>query len=68
LERLLDAVDTLETFPLRCPLDQKQSTAHGVAVHQMVFERTYVLRYVVDEQSHDVIIVSFRHGAQQEPR
>lgn len=65
LVRLLDAIDTLEEMPHRNGLDERQTQIHGADVYRMVFERTYLVFYTIDQECSRVNIVSFRNGAQE---
>lgn len=62
LSRLFDAVDSLEEFPTRFSIDDRQSARVGATVHRLTFERTCVLLYSVNDPSNTVLIHSFRHG------
>lgn len=63
--RLLASIDKLAEMPRRFAVDQEQTQIHGTEVHRMVFERTYLVFYTVDDENHRVNVVSFRHGAQE---
>jgi plasmid stabilization system protein ParE len=65
LVRLLDAINELELMPHRYGVDEGLTGAHGTDVHRMVFERTYLVFYAIDEKRGRVNVVSFRHGAQE---
>ena len=65
LARLLNVIDTLEQLPKRHLVDKRQTQIHGTDVHRIVFERTFLVFYTIDEKHRHVNIVSFRHGAQQ---
>jgi plasmid stabilization system protein ParE len=67
LVRLLAAVKTLENLPKRHRVDQRQTAATGTEIRRLVFERTYLLFYTVDDVRRRVDIVSFRHGAKENP-
>lgn len=61
--RLLKAIDELETLPRRHPVNDAQTAEHGVEIRRMVFEKTYLIFYTLDEDTRRVVVVSFRHGA-----
>jgi plasmid stabilization system protein ParE len=63
LSRLLDAIDTLEHLPARHEVDAVQSKLLGTNVYRMVFERTYLVHYTIEESRGGVYVLSFRHGA-----
>jgi plasmid stabilization system protein ParE len=44
-------------------VDEQASDRLGYIVHKVVFERTYLIHFVVDERAATVRIVNFRHGA-----
>jgi plasmid stabilization system protein ParE len=64
-DRLLAAVGMLERMPRRFVLDRDQTKILGVKVHRLVFERTYLVFYAVDDAQKRVNVLSFRHGAQE---
>lgn len=66
LARVVDAVDALEQFPDRHGVDEAEPDLHGVELRRMVFERTYLVFYAIDEGRNCVNIVSFRHGARHQ--
>ena len=63
LRRVRAAVASLEVMPTRHGVDDVQTAALGLPVHRLVFERTYLIFYVVDEAAQHVRVVIFRHGA-----
>jgi plasmid stabilization system protein ParE len=65
LARLLEEIDTLEQMPQRYGLDEYQTRTHGTDVHRMVFERTYLVFYTIDQERSRVDVISFTHGAQE---
>jgi plasmid stabilization system protein ParE len=67
LNRLLAAIETLEQIPRRFKVDPDQTQMHGIDVHRLVFERTYLVFYTVDDARRRVNVVSFRHGRQEPP-
>ncbi|HEY2589843.1 MAG TPA: type II toxin-antitoxin system RelE/ParE family toxin [Tepidisphaeraceae bacterium] len=67
LNRLLAAIETLEQIPRRFIVDPYQTQMHGIEVHRMVFERTYLVFYTVNDEQRCVNVVSFRHGRQKPP-
>ena len=44
-------------------LDADTRDRLGYPVHKLVFERTYLIHYYVDEAGNVVRVVRFRHGA-----
>ncbi|HZZ44678.1 MAG TPA: hypothetical protein VFE58_17210 [Tepidisphaeraceae bacterium] len=44
-------------------IDEVASKSMGVTVHKLVFERTYLIHYVVQEKERVIEIINFRHGA-----
>ena len=68
VNRLMAAIDALEQIPRRFIVDPDQTRMHGIEVHRMVFERTYLVFYTVDDKRRRVNVVSFRHGAQEPPK
>jgi len=52
-------------MPQRYGVDKQQTQLHGTDVYRMVFERTYLVFYTIDETHGRVNVVSFRHGAQE---
>lgn len=62
LRRLRLAVEKLELMPDRNGVDAEQSAVLGFEVRRMVFERTYLVFYVVDEAERRVTVTIFRHG------
>ncbi len=67
LARVLDAVRTLQFMPERFAVDQRQSADLGHEVRRLVFERTYLLFYAIDDVRQHVNVVVFRHGARRGP-
>ena len=65
--RLLATVDSLEFMPERYQVDPAQTAARGTEVRRLVFERTYLLFYVIDHARLQVTIVLFTHGARRMP-
>ena len=43
--------------------DRAASARLGFIVHKVVFERTYLIHYHIDEKARVVRVVNFRHGA-----
>lgn len=62
-ERALAAIDSLQTFPNRCPIapenEYRDYTIRALKVDQCLF------LYAVDDESRAVRIIAFRHGHQQ---
>ena len=44
-------------------VDQDASEQLGYTVRKLVFERTYLIHYRVDERAEQIRVVGFRHGA-----
>ena len=65
LARLVETVDALQQMPGRHGLDEYQTQIHDIDVRRLIFERTYLLYYTIDEDHGRVNIVSFRHGAKE---
>jgi plasmid stabilization system protein ParE len=65
ISRLLDAMDSLDTFPKRHKLI-KDTHALGVPIRSMPV-RPYLVRYHVDDVNRVVTILSVRHGARRPP-
>jgi plasmid stabilization system protein ParE len=63
-ERLLAAIRKLADFHGHA-IDEDASQRLGSAVRKLVFERTYLVHYDVDERAGLVRVVSFRHGARR---
>ena len=54
-------------MPTRYGVDEEQTAAHGTEVRRLVFERTYLLFYTIDEAHLRVTVVRFAHGARSNP-
>jgi toxin ParE1/3/4 len=63
MQRLLDAINTLDSFPRRYPILQGIDT-HGLEVHSMPVP-PYLVRYHIDDASKVVTVLSVRHGARR---
>jgi plasmid stabilization system protein ParE len=61
LDGLLDAVETLASFPLRCPL-ASESGACPVEIRQLIYG-SYRLLFTVD--GHHVRVLHVRHSSRQ---
>jgi plasmid stabilization system protein ParE len=61
-DRLLTAIKKLRDFSGHA-IDEDARQRLGRIVHKMVFEKTYVIHYIVDENAGLVTVVNFRHGA-----
>jgi plasmid stabilization system protein ParE len=44
-------------------VDEAASNRLGFQVHKVVFDRTYLIHYCIDDVAHVVKIVNFRHGS-----
>ncbi len=60
LQKVWQAVDSLETFPLRCPLAPEHEHRHYEIRMRVVGD--YLLLYTVDEPAKTVHVIGFRHG------
>ena len=65
IERILDAVDELDSMPTRFKV--VGHTDNGSPVHGMVV-RPFIVYYRVEESPKAVFIVAIQHGARQQPR
>ncbi len=54
-------------MPDRNPVDADMTAALNGDVRRLVFERTYLIFYLVDESRQQVTVVAFRHGARRGP-
>lgn len=61
LQRVWDAIDSLEYFPYRCPLAPENE--HRPYEIRMRLIGDYLLLFSVDEPAKVVHIIGFRHGA-----
>ena len=43
-------------------IDQQASSRFGYTVRKVVFERTYIIHYWIDESAGAVRVINFRHG------
>ena len=62
-DRLRSAINAIGDLPGSHAVDQDAATRIGLTVHKMVFERTYLIHYLVNQDAATVEIVNFRHGA-----
>lgn len=62
MNRLLDSVDSLESFPNRCPIAEKESEIKGFTIRKLIFG-DYITCFQVNEKQKCVEVLSFRHGA-----
>jgi plasmid stabilization system protein ParE len=62
-DRLHAAINAIGELPGSHAIDEDASARIGVTVHKMVFERTYLIHYLVNQDAAAVEIVNFRHGA-----
>jgi hypothetical protein len=46
-------------------IDEDASDRLGFALHKLVFERTYLIHYELDDPANTVHVTSFRHGARE---
>jgi plasmid stabilization system protein ParE len=60
--RLRNAIESIGESPGHA-IDEPTSERLGRLVHRFVFERTYLVDYVIDVPSRSVSIINFRHGA-----
>jgi plasmid stabilization system protein ParE len=63
IERLLDAIDSLEMFPHRFKVVQNTDEAEAEVRSMPV--KPFLVRYHVDDADHVVTILSVRHGARR---
>lgn len=66
-DRLRDAIREIGIFPRKFVVDEEVSGRYGDEVRKMVFERTYLIFYWIDESARRIDILHFRHGAQLPP-
>jgi plasmid stabilization system protein ParE len=62
-ERLLDAIRAIADAPMASAIDQDGTERIGEEVRKIVFERTFLVHYRVNEQKRLVEVIGFRHGA-----
>lgn len=55
-----EAIDSLQTFPFRCPL-ARESEMFGAEIRHLIFGKYRILFTVIDET---VYVLRVRHGAQ----
>ena len=46
-------------------IDEDATDRLGFPVHKLVFERTYLVHYCLDERANTVRVTNFRHGARR---
>src|SRR5271170_6512970 len=63
ISRILDAIDSLDRMPHRYRLARSPDPALD-QVRSMPL-RPYLIRYIVDDSNHSLLIVSIRHGARR---
>jgi plasmid stabilization system protein ParE len=61
-DRLRAAINGLAAFSGH-PIDENATPRVNAVVHKMVFERTYLVHYHINESAGVVEVVNFRHGA-----
>ncbi len=62
-ERLRSAIKGIGELGGGHAIDEDAGERIGITVHKMVFERAYLIHYLVKEDAAIVEIVNFRHGA-----
>jgi plasmid stabilization system protein ParE len=62
-DRLEAAILSLRRLPGAHPIDPDVSGRAGYEIRKLVFEKTYLLFYRIDEAAAEVRILRFRHGA-----
>lgn len=63
-DRLRSAIRDLGILPGKCAVDEEVSSRYGDEVRKLVFERTYLVFYWINESARTIDILQFRHGAQ----
>jgi plasmid stabilization system protein ParE len=63
-DRLRTAINRIGMMPKGNAVDAAASARIGEEVRKMVFERTYLVFYRINEASRSVEVINFRHGAQ----
>jgi plasmid stabilization system protein ParE len=61
-DRVRDAIKGLATFS-GYAVDEDASDRLGYTLHRLVFERTYLIHFVIDDAAGVVKVVNFRHAA-----
>ena len=61
-QRLRDAIDSIGILP-GYSVDIERTKRMGTEVRKMVFEKTYIVHYLVTESRKIVEIINFCHGA-----
>lgn len=61
-DRVRRAIHGLSAFA-GYAVDEDASTRFGQTIHRLVFERTYLIHYTIDDGAHVVQVIGFRHGA-----
>ncbi len=61
-QRLLSALNALGDMHGHA-IDEGASERLGQTLRKVVFERTYLIHYRVDDAAGTVVVVNFRHGA-----
>ena len=62
-DRLRCTITGIGDLPGSHVVDESASERFGQTVHKLVFEKTYLIHYVVLDDSSTVRIINFRHGA-----
>jgi plasmid stabilization system protein ParE len=60
--RVRAAIEAIGEVPGH-PVDEEASRRAGETIRKVVFERTYLIHYWIDDSANAVEIVNFRHGA-----
>jgi|SRR5580700_1322976 toxin ParE1/3/4 len=63
ISRIVDAIDSLDRMPHRYRLARSSDPTFN-QIRSMPL-RPYLIRYIVDDATHSVVIVSIRHGARR---
>lgn len=62
-QRLTEAIDRLGELSHGYPVEPELTSRLNVETRRMVFEKTYIVSYQVEEADRNVVVVQFRHGA-----
>ncbi len=66
-EELLQAIASLEEYPLRCPLVPEAEDASGKVRQLLCGTKRHAYRIIFEVEDHQVTILQVRHGARQRP-